>query len=77
MSLTQRKSEPPSPANEYWKDVEQGLACPARCSRRRSTRKIVLHYGQVSSIAASWFNVFYFVSIASKILQKYPNREFG
>ena len=33
--------------------------------------------GQVSSIAASWFSVFLFVSTASKILQKYPNREFG
>ena len=28
MSLTQRKSEPPSPANEPWKDMERALAYP-------------------------------------------------
>ena len=29
MSITQRKSEPPSPVNESWEDLEQGLAYPA------------------------------------------------
>ena len=29
MSLTQRKSEPPSPANESWENMERGLPYPA------------------------------------------------
>ena len=29
MSLTQRKSEPPSPANESWEGMERGLTYPA------------------------------------------------
>ncbi len=57
MSLIQHKSEPPSQANKSWGDMEQGLACLAGCSQRRSTGKITLHYGQTSELVTSWFRV--------------------
>jgi hypothetical protein len=100
MSLTQRKLEPPSPANETWEDLERCLTYPA-C--HQWSKAALFEYDHKScieqavltdavegdrrgksfrmadrsaNITASWFSVFYFVSIASKILQKYPNHEF-
>jgi hypothetical protein len=48
MSLTQRKSEPPSPTNQSWKDIERGLGYPAD---RHWSKSALSEYDHKSSSA--------------------------